>query len=220
MFRYVEIWFTCLPNVKSRIQRTMFCCARDVPLSAEELQFLIEKILGMFLKLDLQEIPPLVYQLLLLSSKVWHESISWRKSTSQRVTLHVTQKMFNRLNRVVRNLFWMESSVTSKSKTSYKKRSRKKESELLLICVFYVIDYIIQLAYYWKFLLIEWSWYAGVCVLRSEDVEVQTIPQDQLRHVEGTVILHVVFAIRLDHELGRELFKSLKVSLIWTLAFS
>ncbi len=45
-------------------------CVRDVPLSAEELQFLIEKILRMFLKLDLQEIPPLVYQLLLLSAKV------------------------------------------------------------------------------------------------------------------------------------------------------
>lgn len=43
-------------------------------------------------------------------------------------------------------------------------------------------------------------------------MEVQTIPQDQLRHVEGTVILHIVFAIRLDHELGREFFKNLKVS--------
>lgn len=42
-------------------------------------------------------------------------------------------------------------------------------------------------------------------------MEVQTIPQDQLRHVEGTVILHIVFAIRLDHELGREFFKNLKV---------
>lgn len=43
-------------------------------------------------------------------------------------------------------------------------------------------------------------------------MEVQTIPQDQLRHVEGTVILHIVFAIRLDHELGREFFKNLKVN--------
>lgn len=43
---------------------------RDVPLSPEELQFLIEKVLRMFLKLDLQEIPPLIYQLLLLSAKV------------------------------------------------------------------------------------------------------------------------------------------------------
>ncbi|TMS05108.1 Fanconi anemia group I protein-like protein [Larimichthys crocea] len=45
---------------------TMF---RDVPLSSEELRFVVEKVLRMFTKLDLQEIPPLVYQLLLLSAK-------------------------------------------------------------------------------------------------------------------------------------------------------
>lgn len=43
---------------------------RDVPLSSEELQFLVEKVLRMFSKMDLQEVPPLVYQLLLLSAKV------------------------------------------------------------------------------------------------------------------------------------------------------
>lgn len=48
--------------------------------------------------------------------------------------------------------------------------------------------------------------------LRSLDLEVQSIPQDQLRHVEGTAILHIVFAIRLDHELGREFLKSFKVT--------
>ncbi|MEE6524712.1 hypothetical protein FKM82_024326, partial [Ascaphus truei] len=42
---------------------------RDVPLSTDELQFVVEKVLRMFSKLDLQEIPPLVYQLLLLSAK-------------------------------------------------------------------------------------------------------------------------------------------------------
>lgn len=47
--------------------------------------------------------------------------------------------------------------------------------------------------------------------LRSLDLEVQSIPLDQLRHVEGTAILHIVFAIRLDHELGREFLKSFKV---------
>lgn len=47
----------------------------------------------------------------------------------------------------------------------------------------------------------------------------QTIPQDQLRHVEGTAILHIVFAIRLDHELGREFLKSLKVSFPCNLQF-
>uniref|UniRef100_A0A3B3YAB2 FA complementation group I n=1 Tax=Poecilia mexicana TaxID=48701 RepID=A0A3B3YAB2_9TELE len=103
---------------------TMF---RDVPLSAEELQFLVDKVLRMFSKMDLQEIPPLVYQLLLLSAKYLNP------------------------------------------------------------CFFF-------------------------CFFRNLHLEVQTIPQDQLRHVEGTVILHVVFAIRLDHELGRELLKSFKTS--------
>uniref|UniRef100_A0A7N4P8Z4 FA complementation group I n=1 Tax=Sarcophilus harrisii TaxID=9305 RepID=A0A7N4P8Z4_SARHA len=42
---------------------------RDVPLSIEELEFVVEKVLRLLSKLDLQEIPPLVYQLLLLSSK-------------------------------------------------------------------------------------------------------------------------------------------------------
>lgn len=54
-----------------------------------------------------------------------------------------------------------------------------------------------------------------LCVIRSKDVEVQTIPQDQLRHVEGTAILHIVFAIRLDHELGKEFLKSLKVNIFF-----
>lgn len=50
--------------------------------------------------------------------------------------------------------------------------------------------------------------------LRSLDLEIQSIPQDQLRHVEGTVILHIVFAIRLDHELSREFLKSFKVAFV------
>lgn len=54
--------------------------------------------------------------------------------------------------------------------------------------------------------------------LRSLDLEVQSVPQDQLRHVEGTAVLHVVFAIRLDHELGREFLKSFKVK--WNLYVS
>ena len=48
----------------------MYPVSRDVPLAPEELHFLVEKVLRMFLKLDLQEIPPLVYQLLLLAGKV------------------------------------------------------------------------------------------------------------------------------------------------------
>ncbi|XP_060770995.1 Fanconi anemia group I protein isoform X2 [Neoarius graeffei] len=120
---------------------TMF---RDVPLSPEELQFLIEKVLRMFLKLDLQEIPPLIYQLLLLSAKGCRKIL---------------------LEGIIN--YFREQDLCQKEEQS------KGE---------------------------------------SKDVEVQTIPQDQLRHVEGTAILHIVFAIRLDHELGREFLKSLKVS--------
>ncbi|XP_058264608.1 Fanconi anemia group I protein isoform X2 [Hemibagrus wyckioides] len=120
---------------------TMF---RDVPLSPEELQFLIEKVLRMFHKLDLQEIPPLIYQLLLLSAKGCKKLL---------------------LEGIIN--YFREQDLCQKEEQS------KGE---------------------------------------NKDVEVQTIPQDQLRHVEGTAILHIVFAVRLDHELGREFLKSLKVS--------
>ncbi|XP_005802303.1 Fanconi anemia group I protein [Xiphophorus maculatus] len=120
---------------------TMF---RDVPLSAEELQFLVDKVLRMFFKMDLQEVPPLVYQLLLLSAKGCKKPI---------------------LDGIV---------------GYFRDQDDRQEEEQK----------------------------DGV----NLHLEVQTIPQDQLRHVEGTVILHIVFAIRLDNELGRELLKSFKTS--------
>ncbi|KAG7267577.1 hypothetical protein CRUP_005997 [Coryphaenoides rupestris] len=120
---------------------TMF---RDVPLSPEELQFLVEKVLRMFSKLELQEVPPLVYQLLLLSAKGCKKQV---------------------LDGIMG--YFREQDL------------RQKEEE----------D-------------------RG----ESLELEVQAIPKDQLRHVEGTVILHVVFAMRLDHDLGREFLKSLKLS--------
>uniref|UniRef100_A0A669ET32 FA complementation group I n=1 Tax=Oreochromis niloticus TaxID=8128 RepID=A0A669ET32_ORENI len=114
------------------------CSSRDVPLSSEELQFVVEKVLRMFNKLDLQEIPPLVYQLLLLSAKGCKKQV---------------------LDGIV---------------GYFKEQDARQEEESL-------------------------------------DLEVQSIPQDQLRHVEGTAILHIVFAIRLDHELAREFIKGFKV---------
>lgn len=42
-------------------------------------------------------------------------------------------------------------------------------------------------------------------------LDLVTMPSNELRHVEGTIILHIVFAIKLDCELGRELLKHLKV---------
>uniref|UniRef100_A0A452J2U3 Uncharacterized protein n=1 Tax=Gopherus agassizii TaxID=38772 RepID=A0A452J2U3_9SAUR len=126
------------------------CSSRDIPLSAEELQFVVEKVLRMFSKLDLQEIPPLVYQLLLLSAK-----------GSKKTVLEGIIAFFNQLDK------------------------RQKEE--------------------------------------SVDLEAATVPLDQLRHVEGTIILHIISVINLDQDLGRELIKLLKVqqmqngSLTWWL---
>ncbi|XP_010002365.1 PREDICTED: Fanconi anemia group I protein, partial [Chaetura pelagica] len=115
---------------------------RDIPLSGEELQFVVEKVLRMFSKLDLQEIPPLVYQLLLLSAK-----------GSKKTVLEGIISFFNQLDK------------------------RQKEEEK---------------------------------VPQSEDLEVATTPLDQLRHVEGTVILHIVSVINLDQDLGEELIRHVK----------
>ncbi|NXK55670.1 FANCI protein, partial [Chauna torquata] len=115
---------------------------RDIPLSGEELQFVVEKVLRMFSKLDLQEIPPLVYQLLLLSAK-----------GSKKTVLEGIISFFDQLDK------------------------RQKEEQR---------------------------------VPQSMDLEVATVPLDQLRHVEGTVILHIVSVINLDQDLGEELIKHLK----------
>ncbi|KAF1583198.1 Fanconi anemia group I protein, partial [Eudyptes moseleyi] len=116
--------------------------SQDIPLSAEELQFVVEKVLRMFSKLDLQEIPPLVYQLLLLSAK-----------GSKKTVLEGIIVFFNQLDK------------------------RQKEEQR---------------------------------VPQSVDLEVATMPLDQLRHVEGTVILHIVSVINLDQDLGEELIRHLK----------
>uniref|UniRef100_A0A8C5MGA8 FA complementation group I n=1 Tax=Leptobrachium leishanense TaxID=445787 RepID=A0A8C5MGA8_9ANUR len=118
------------------------CMFRDVPLSTEELQFVVQKVIRMLNKLDLQEMPPLVYQLLLLSAKGCKRNI-------------------------------LEGIVTCFNDLDQKQAEEQKSAQCL-------------------------------------DLEEATIPQDQLRHVEGTVILHIVFAIKLDQDLGRELVKYIK----------
>ncbi|TKC45576.1 hypothetical protein EI555_020899 [Monodon monoceros] len=113
---------------------------KDVPLTAEEVETVVEKVLTMFSKLNLQEIPPLVYQLLVLSSK-----------GSRKKVLEGIIAFFNRLDT---------------------QHSEEQSGDELL-------DFV-------------------------------TVPSGELRHVEGTIILHIVFAIKLDCELGRELLKLLK----------
>ncbi|CAH7339329.1 Fanci [Phodopus roborovskii] len=113
---------------------------KDVRLTTEEMDLVVAKVLAMFSKLNLQEIPPLVYQLLVLSSK-----------GSRRSVLDGIITFFNELD---------------------KQHSKEQSSDELL--------------------------------------ELVTAPADELYHVEGTIILHIVFAIKLDCELGRELLKHIK----------
>nr|XP_020021060.1 Fanconi anemia group I protein isoform X3 [Castor canadensis] len=113
---------------------------KDVPLTAEELELVVEKVLKMFSKLNLQEIPPLVYQLLVLSSKGSRKSV-------------------------------LDGIISFFSELDQQHSEDQSGDELL---------------------------------------DLVTVPSGELRHVQGTVILHTVFAIKLDCELGRELVKQLK----------
>ncbi|XP_044135412.1 Fanconi anemia group I protein isoform X1 [Bufo gargarizans] len=113
---------------------------RDVLLSTEELQFVVEKVLRLLSKVDLQEMPPLVYQLLLISAK-----------GSKKNILEGVINVFNDLDH---QLMTEESNEDSLD----------------------LID--------------------------------STLPKEQVRQVEGTIILHIVFAIKFDQDLGRELVKA------------
>lgn len=70
----------------------------------------MEKVLRMLTKLDLQEVPPLVYQLLLLSAKVRQQSEAIQNPLPPSVygpkCLSCSATF-----RVVRNRSWMESSL-------------------------------------------------------------------------------------------------------------
>jgi len=112
---------------------------RDVPMTSDELRFVMEKIVRAMRDLDLQELPPLVYQLLLLSTK-GHKQLVLEGVTS----------FFNNMDETC----------------------RKEDKE--------------------------------------DSSEVQTLSKDQLRHMEGTVILHITFAVKQDQDLGKEFIKYLK----------
>lgn len=115
---------------------------KDVPLAAEEVEFVMGKVLKMFSKLNLQEVPPLIYQLLILSSKGGRKRV-------------------------------LEGIIAFFSDLDKQHNEEQSGDELL---------------------------------------DLLTLSSGELRHVEGTVILHIVFAIKLDCELGRELLKYLKCS--------
>ncbi|XP_031554270.1 Fanconi anemia group I protein-like [Actinia tenebrosa] len=115
---------------------------RDVPMSSEELRFVIDKLQRMFKELDLQELPPLVYQLLLLSTK-GHKNL----------VLQGVLSFFNEQDEACRE----------------EEKAQNHDG-------------------------------------------VQSISKEQLRHMEGTIILHITFAIKQDQNLGKELIKFLKAS--------
>ncbi|KAK2176099.1 hypothetical protein NP493_683g02030 [Ridgeia piscesae] len=118
---------------------TMF---RDVSLLDSELRFVITKVIRLFKDLDLQELPPLIYQLLLLAAK-----------GHKRLVLEGIIDFFVKQD----ELFEIE----------------QKNSD-------------------------------------DDGLSTATGCVDQLQQIEGTVILHVTFAIKLNQELGRELVKYLK----------
>ena len=49
---------------------------RDIQMTAEQYRFVVDKMIELLGKLDVEELPPLVYQLLLLSTKVYSSSPS------------------------------------------------------------------------------------------------------------------------------------------------
>uniref|UniRef100_F6RYK4 FA complementation group I n=1 Tax=Ornithorhynchus anatinus TaxID=9258 RepID=F6RYK4_ORNAN len=112
---------------------------RDILLSSEELDLVVGKILSLFYKLDLQEIPPLVYQLLLLCSK------GCKKKVLEGILV-----FFSQLDKQYEN---------------------QEDTDLL---------------------------------------DLVTDPPGELRHVEGTIILHIVLASKMDRDLGKVLLNFLK----------
>ncbi|KAL3863875.1 hypothetical protein ACJMK2_005602 [Sinanodonta woodiana] len=116
---------------------------RDVPLTSDELKFVIEKVLRQLKELDLQDLPALVYQLLLLSSKGHKRKV---------------------LEGIVSHFVEMDKT--------HKPSHQQECSEDLL------------------------------------DDEMSHV--ETLRHTEGTIILHISFAVKQDQELGKEFVKTLK----------
>ncbi|KAH0505206.1 Fanconi anemia group I protein-like protein [Microtus ochrogaster] len=143
------------------------------------MDLVVAKVLAMFPKLNLQEIPPLVYQLLVLSSK-----------GSRRRVLHGIIAFFSELD---------------------KQHSEEQSGDEFDI---YVSKRLVACS--------VGSIGLGTIVMSQSDEtpavvepkfwlsELVAAPADELYHVEGTIILHIVFAVKLDCELGRELLKHVK----------
>lgn len=116
---------------------------KDIALTNEELRFVLEKIIRMMKELELTDLPSLVYQLLLLSTK------GHKKLVIDGVTKYFIEQ-----------------------DARHKDHDPNEFSEDLL---------------------------------EGDNASIET-----LRQTEGTIILHINFAISMDQELGREFIKFLK----------
>ncbi|KAK2170305.1 hypothetical protein LSH36_3g08016 [Paralvinella palmiformis] len=116
---------------------------KDISLKDEELKFLLTKAIRMMKEVQLQELPPLVYQMLLLSNK------GHKRMVLEGIIHHFVEQ----------------------DKLSKAEHSNTHEPEL----------------------------------------EVTSLCTDQLYVVEGTIILHIRFAVQQDQELGKQLIKYLKI---------
>ncbi|CAG8493114.1 15166_t:CDS:10 [Cetraspora pellucida] len=118
---------------------------RDIVMTNDQLQFIVEKIMRQFDSMDMNGIPPLIYQMLLLSRK-----------GHKRLILRGISEHFNSL----------DEEVTDDQESNSDER-----------------------------------------VVSSNSLSFA-----QLSHMEGTVIIHICFAITQDQELGNEFMKYVKMS--------
>ncbi|CAG8588240.1 15320_t:CDS:10, partial [Racocetra persica] len=118
---------------------------RDIVMTNDQLQFIVAKIMRQFDSMDMNGIPPLIYQMLLLSRK-----------GHKRLILRGISEYFNSL----------DEEVTDDQESNSDDRVASSDS----------------------------------------------LSFTQLSHIEGTVIIHLCFAITQDQELGNEFMKYVKMS--------
>ncbi|XP_074642639.1 Fanconi anemia group I protein-like [Tubulanus polymorphus] len=122
---------------------------KDAPLSCEDLKMVVLKIVEMLSDTELEELPPLIYQLLLLSSKAQKTSI-------------------------------IEDLIVENIVKYFKKLDESVDSD-------------------------------DDARIDDDDVS-DKLSVEQLRYVEGTIMLHITFAVRQDQQLGRGIIKYIKTA--------
>jgi hypothetical protein len=156
---------------------------KDILLSSDELLFIMSKVMRMLPETDPQTLPPLIYQLLLLSAKVVYLlfpslHVEWLLITgTQEICSWRNYETFQ-TGRCSLQTAWGSGKVGT-SKYVYPSMCFMQSSLLFF----------------------------------SRDTELaESDPRMESLHlIEGTVLLHVTFAVKQDRELGRNFLKILKV---------